>query len=249
MTAHEIAHQWWCHQLVGSDQQGASMLVESFAQHSAMLVMESMYGREQVRRFLRCELDRYLRDRGSEVVEELPLARVENQGYIPYRKGTPTMFWLREALGEDIVNRALAEPLKRHAFKAAPYPNTRDFIALLREQAGPQHDALITDLLERITLFDVKVTDAVARKRADGKFDVNVEVEARKLYADGQGKETEAPLDEPFELGVFNAEPGKPGFTAASVLHFERRPLKSGRQTLTAVVDQAPTFAGIDPYN
>lgn len=249
VTAHEIAHQWWGHQLVSSDQQGAAMLVESFAQYSALLVMETMYGREQVRRFLKYELDRYLRDRGGEVVEELPLARVENQGYIHYRKGTLAMFWLREALGEDTVNRAMAELLKRHAFKAAPYPNTRDFIALLRQQAGPQHDALITDLLEKITLFDVKVTEAVATRRPDGKFDVNVEVEARKLYADGQGKETEAPLDEPFELGVFTAEPGKRGFTDASVLRFERRPLRSGRQTLTAVVDQAPAFAGIDPYN
>lgn len=249
VTAHEIAHQWWGHQLVAGDQQGATMLVESFAQYSALLVMEKMYGREQVRRFLKYELDRYLRDRGGEAVEELPLARVENQPYIHYRKGTPTLFWLREALGEDTVNRAMAELLKRHAFKAAPYPNTRDFIALLREQAGPQHDALITDLLEKITLFDVKVTDAVATKRPDGKYDVNVEVEARKLYADGRGKETEAPLDEPFELGVFTAEPGKKGFTAASVLRFERRPLKSGKQTLTAVVDQAPAFAGIDPYN
>jgi ABC-2 type transport system permease protein len=249
VTAHEVAHQWWGHQLVASDQQGATMLVESFAQYSALLVMEKMYGREQVRRFLKYELDRYLRDRGGEVVEELPLNRVEDQGYIHYRKGTPTMFWLREALGEDVVNRAMAQLLQKHAFKEAPYPNTRDFIALLRAQAGPQHSALITDLLENITLYDVKVLGATASKRADGRYDVAVEVEARKLYADGQGKETEAPLDEPFELGVFTAEPGRKDFTADSVLGFERRPLKSGRQTLAMVVDKEPAFAGVDPYN
>jgi ABC-2 type transport system permease protein len=249
VTAHEIAHQWWGHQIVASDQQGATMLVESFAQYSALLVMEKMYGREQVRRFLKYELDRYLRDRGGEVVEELPLNRVENQGYIHYRKGTPTMFWLREALGEDVVNRAMAQLLQKHAFKEAPYPNTRDFITLLRAQAGPQHDALITDLLENITLYDVKVLSATASRRADGRYNVVVEVEARKLYADGQGRETEALLDEPFELGVFTAEPGRKDFTAESVLGFERRPLKSGRQTLTMVVDKEPVFAGVDPYN
>lgn len=249
VTAHEIAHQWWGHQLVASDQQGATMLVESFAQYSALLVMEKMYGREQVRRFLKYELDRYLRDRGGEVVEELPLNRVEDQGYIHYRKGTLIMFWLREALGEDVVNRAMAQLLQKHAFKEAPYPNTRDYIALLRAQAGPQHDALITDLLENITLYDVKVLGASASRRADGRYDVAVEVEARKLYADGQGKETEVPLDEPFELGVFTAEPGRKDFTADSVLGFERRPLKSGRQTLTMVVDKEPAFAGVDPYN
>jgi len=249
VTAHEIAHQWWGHQLVPSEQQGSSMLVESFAQYSALLVMEKMYGRDQVRRFLKYELDRYLRDRGGEVVEELPLARVENQGYIHYRKGTPTMFWLREALGEDVVNRAMAKMLQRYAFKGAPYSNTRDFIEILRAEAGPQHDGLITDLLEKITLFDVKVTSAQANKRADGRYEVKIDVEARKLYADGTGKETEAPLDEPFEVGVFTVEPGKSGFNAASVLRFERQPLKSGKQTLTAVVDSEPKFAGVDPYN
>ena len=45
-----------------------------------------MYGRDQIRRFLKYELDRYLRARGGEVVEELPLARVENQPYIHYRR-------------------------------------------------------------------------------------------------------------------------------------------------------------------
>lgn len=249
VTAHEVAHQWWGHQLVPGDQQGATMLIESFAQYSALLVMEQMYGREQVRRFLKYELDRYLRSRGGEVVEELPLARVENQPYIHYQKGTLAMYWLKEVVGEAVVNKALATMLSRHAFRGAPYPNTRDFLAILRAEAGPRHDALITDLFEKITLIDAKVVDATARKRADGRWEVQIDVEARKFYADGQGRETEAPLDEPFDVGVFTAEPGQPDFKPASVLAFERRPLKSGRQRVTVVVAQEPRFAGIDPYN
>ncbi len=249
VTAHEIAHQWWGHQLVPSHQQGATMLVESFAQYSALLVMERMYGREQMRKFLKYELDRYLRQRGGEAVEELPLARVENQPYIHYQKGSLVMYWLKEVVGEDRVNRALAQLLRQYAFKAAPYPNTLDFLRLLREQAGPEHEALITDLFEKITLLDVKATNAKSVKRADGKYDVSFEVQGRKLYADGKGKETEAPLDEPFDIGVFSAEPGRPGYAAASVLSFTRQRVKTGRQTITLVVDQAPKFVGVDPYN
>ncbi len=130
VTAHEIAHQWWAHQVVPSDQQGATMLVESLAQYSAMLVMEQMYGRDQVRRFLKYELDRYLRARGGEVVEELPLARVENQPYIHYQKGTLAMYWLREVVGEATVNRALQRLIQQYAFKPAPYPNTADLLKL-----------------------------------------------------------------------------------------------------------------------
>jgi ABC-2 type transport system permease protein len=249
VTAHEIAHQWWGHQVVPSEQQGATMLIESFAQYSALLVMERMYGPEHIRKFLKYELDRYLRSRGGEVVEELPLARVENQPYIHYQKGSLVMYWLKEVVGEATVNRALSELLTQYAFKPAPYPNTTDFLRLLRAAAGPQHDALITDLFENITLIDAKATGATAVKQADGHYQVTIEVEAHKLYADGKGVETEAPLDEPFDVGVFTAEPGKAGFTAAAVLRMERRPIHSGKQTVTLVVDQPPRFAGVDPYN
>ena len=249
VTAHEIAHQWWGHQLVPSNQQGATMLVESFAQYSALLVMEKLYGREQMRKFLKYELDRYLRRRGGEVVEELPLARVEDQQYIHYQKGSLAMYWLKEVVGEDVVNRSLAKMLQQHAFKAAPYPNTRDFLAILRAEAGPANDALITDLFEKITLYDVKATDAKAVKRADGRYDVTFDVVAKKLYADGKGRETEAPLDEPFDVGVFSAEPGRPGYTAASVLAFERQRVHSGTQTVKLVVASRPAFVGVDPYN
>ena len=249
VTAHEVAHQWWGHQLVPSSQQGAEMLVESFAQYSALRVMEKMVGRDQVRRFLKFELDRYLSRRGSEVVEELPLARVENQPYIHYQKGTLAMYGLKEAIGEDVLDRALALTLKEFAFKAAPYPNTREFLRILRAEAGPQHDALITDLFETITLLDLKATGATAAKRPDGKYDLRLEVEARRLQADGKGRETESPLDEPIDIGAFTVEPGKPGFGAEAVLRLERLPVRSGKQVLTLVVDRAPAFAGVDPYN
>lgn len=249
VTAHEIAHQWWGHQLVPSSQQGGTLLVESFAQYSALLVMEQLYGKEHMRRFLRYELDRYLRSRGGEVVEELPLARVEGQGYIHYQKGSLAMWWLKEVVGVDKVNRALAELLRQYAFKAAPYPNSLDFLRILRAEAGPAHDALITDLFEKITLLDVKASDAKVAPRPDGRFDVSFTVEARKFYADGKGKETEAPLDEPFDIGVFTAEPGQPGYSAQSVLLMRRQAIRTGTQRITVTVDRKPSHVGVDPYN
>ena len=249
VTAHEIAHQWWAHQLIGADMQGSTMLSETFASYSALLVMEEMYGPDQVRRFLRFELDNYLRSRGSEGVEELPLMRVENQPYIHYRKGGVVMYFLRNEIGDDAVNRAMQRLLEEFAFTGAPYPRSLDFVRILREEAGPEHQELITDLFERITLYDARVVEAAASPRADGRWDVSLTVEARKLYADGEGRETEAPLSEVFEFGVFTAEPGEGAFSAEDVILFERRPIRSGRQTLTFTVDREPRFAGVDPYN
>jgi aminopeptidase N len=249
VTAHEIAHQWWGHQLVSADMQGGTMLIETFAQYSALLAMEKMEGKAQIRKFLKYELDNYLRNRGSEVVEELPLERVEDQGYIHYRKGSLVMYFLREQVGEDTVNRALRRLLADYAFKSAPYPSSKDFVRYLREEAGPKYDELISDLFERITLYDIKVGKSTSRPRPDGKFDVTIEVDAKKFYADGQGKETEANLAEDFDIGLFDIEPGKAGFDDKSIVLATKLPLVSGKQTLTLVADRAPKFAGVDPYN
>jgi aminopeptidase N len=249
VTAHEIGHQWWAHQIIGAEKQGMTMLSESFAQYSALLVMEELYGKEQIRKFLKGELDNYLRSRGGEVIEELPLNRVEDQPYIHYRKGSLVMYWLKEVVGEDVVNRALQRLLAQFAFEAAPYPSSSDFVRLLREEAGPQHDALITDLFEKITLYDMKATDATAKRLENDTYAVTFTVEGRKLYADGEGRETEAPLDEPFDVGAFTAEPGKKGYTREAVLLMERQTMKTGKQTITLRVDRPPTFVGVDPYN
>jgi ABC-2 type transport system permease protein len=250
VTAHEIAHQWWAHQVIGAEKQGATMLSESFSQYGAMLVMEDLIGPEQVRQFLKIELDSYLSARGSEVVEELPLVRVENQGYVHYNKGALVMYFLRNEIGETAVNRALQRLIESYAFKAAPYPSSADFVAMLREEAGPEHQNLITDLFERITLYDVKTTQAVRKRLPDGRWEVTLTIDAKKLYADGQGKETEAPLSEAFEIGVFTLKPEDRKFGREHVLAMERRPLVSGAQTVTLVLPDGPepAFAGIDPY-
>jgi aminopeptidase N len=247
--AHEIGHQWWAHQVVGADQQGAAMLTETFAQYSALMVMKHTYGEDQIRKFLKFELDSYLRARGGDVIDEQPLYKVENQPYVYYRKGSLVMYRLQDQIGEEAVNRALRKLIADFAFKGAPYPTTLDFLAALRAEAPADKQALITDLFEKITLYDLKAKTASVKKRADGKFDVTVVVDAQKKYADGKGKETAAPLSESMEIGLFTAKPGDKGFAAKNVVLYERRAIRSGENRFTFIVDKAPTFAGIDPYN
>jgi ABC-2 type transport system permease protein len=225
------------------------MLVETFAQYSALLVMEQHYGKDQVRRFLKFELDRYLRSRGGAVLEELPLDRVENQDYIYYRKGSVAMYWAKEALGQEVVDRALRKLLAQYAFKGAPYANTTDFLRLLRAEAGPDQEQVISDLFEKITLLDLKAGNAVATRLPNGRYSVKFDVEAHKFYADGAGKETAAAMDEPVDIGVFSARPGDKGFGAANVLLLRKVPVHGPPMSVTVEVDGRPSWVGIDPYN
>ncbi len=65
-----VGHQWWAHQVVGANMQGATVLSETLAQYTALMVMERQYGRDMMRKFLRYEMDRYLRSRGNELLRE-----------------------------------------------------------------------------------------------------------------------------------------------------------------------------------
>jgi ABC-2 type transport system permease protein len=248
VTAHEIAHQWWAHQVIGAFVQGATMLDETFAQYSALMVQEHEYGAQKMRKFLKYELDRYLTGRSSEVVEEMPLALNENQAYIHYRKGSVVMYSLKDYLGEDLVDKTLARYDHDKAFQQPPYTTTVEFLDYLRQDAGPSWSPLIEDLFDKITLFDNRVTEATAIKRPDGRYDVTVKLHAAKFYADGVGKETPAKLEEPLDIAVFARAPdGKEQNEKA--LFMEKRRVADGDSTVTVTVDGEPYEAGIDPFN
>lgn len=58
-----MAHQWWGHQICGANVQGATMMVESMAQYTALMVMEKEYGTNNMHKFLKYELSDYLSGR------------------------------------------------------------------------------------------------------------------------------------------------------------------------------------------
>jgi aminopeptidase N len=212
------------------------------------MVMEHM-NPSQIRKFLKSSLDSYLRNRATDILGEVPLEEVEGQAHIRYQKGGLVMYLLKDQMGEEAVNRALRAMVTDYGFKGPPYPTSRDLIERLRAQAQPEVQPLITDLFEKITVYDLKVTGSRKTRLADGKWNVAIDVDARKRYADAKGVETEAPLEANVDLGVFTAEPGKKAFTEGSVLSLQQQRVHSGKQTFNVVVDQEPTFVGFDPYN
>ena len=249
VTAHELAHQWWAHQVVGARMQGMTVIVETLAQYSALMVMEKEYGPEMMRRFLKYELDRYLQSRGGELIEELPLMYSENQPYIHYRKGSVVMYALKDAIGEASVNQALRNFLAKYAFQSGPFPTAGDLVAEFRAVAGDEHQDLITDLFEKIILFDVSVVEAEVKEVEEG-FEVTMVVKGRKLSADGEGQETEVPLESYLDIAVFPEETGELGDDdLPEPLIMEKRLIRSGEQTFTFTVAERPARVGVDPYN
>jgi ABC-type transport system involved in multi-copper enzyme maturation permease subunit len=249
VTAHEMAHQWWGHQVMAVDAQGGTMLVETMSQYSALMVMEQKYGKHQIRQFLKRELDTYLADRVNEVEGEMPLYKVENQSYIHYRKGAMIMYALKDYVGEAVVNRALKRLVKNHAYQSAPYAVSTDLLRYFKEEAGVEYLTLIEDFFEKVTIFDLKHSASTVTQMADGRFKVSLDVEAAKFYEDGLGKQTSVTMDIPVDIGLFVKSPSDSDFSEADVIMLEKRFIRRSKSTIELIVDQKPAFAGIDPYN
>ncbi len=241
VTAHEVAHQWWAHQLVAGDTRGATLLSETLAQYSALMVMKQTYGPARMRRFLRYELDQYLRGRSMENKQELPLAQNENQGYIHYNKGSLVMYQLQDMIGEQTVNAVLRELLQRDAYRGAPYPSATVLVDALRRATPEPMRYLIDDLFESIVLYENRALKASARKRADGNYDLTLTAHASKVRAGNLGAEKEMPLHDYIEIGADDAQ-GLP-------LLRERKWMNKADASWTMVVKGVPAKAGIDPDN
>ncbi|MBR7747634.1 ABC transporter permease/M1 family aminopeptidase [Undibacterium baiyunense] len=248
VTAHEMAHQWWGHQVIGANMQGSTVLMESLSQYFALMVMEKEYGRDKMRRFLKYELDNYLRGRGGELIEEQPLARVENQQYIHYNKGSLIFYRLRDEIGEEALNRALKRFLQDKAYQQAPYTTTKELLAYIREEAPQDKHALITDMFEKIVFYDNRVTEAKAVKRADGQWDVTMKLHLAKIEVDGKGKETARAYDEAVEIAIFSRAAGAKE-KDEKVLFIEKRVVPANASNLTITVRDKPFEVGVDPYN
>ncbi|WP_426662225.1 ABC transporter permease/M1 family aminopeptidase [Rhodanobacter aciditrophus] len=246
VTAHEVAHQWWAHRVIGADMQGSTLLSESLAQYSSLMVMKHKYGAQQMHKFLRYELDMYLAGRAAEKVAEEPLGKVENQPYIHYRKGSLVFYALQDYVGEDKLDAFLRQFLVDYGFQQPPYVDSKIFVDALTKALGPQWRPMIDDFFWKITLFDDRMLDATARRLPGGKYEVTMKVRAGMSYADGKGRETKAAPDIPIAIGVFaRGDAGRDG----KPLYLEKRMLPEGDSTLTVTVDGKPAMAGIDPYN
>ncbi|MEM6321965.1 MAG: M1 family aminopeptidase, partial [Bacteroidota bacterium] len=246
VVAHEMAHQWWAHQVIGAKVQGATMLSETFAQYSALMVMQERYGKDKMKQFMRYEMDYYLRGRGRETGRELPLIYNENQSYIHYRKGSVVMYALQDYIGEANVNLALKRFAEDMAYQEAPYTNTIEFMDYLTEVTPDSLQYLLDDMFRTITLYSNKTHNATYEKLSNGQYAVTIEVSAEKFRADSLGQETKIPVNDFINIGVFSQEK-REGEKYGRPILVERHRLISADTSFTLIVDELPYEAGIDP--
>ena len=246
IVAHEMAHQWWAHQVIGSNMQGSTMMSETFAQYTALMIMKETYGKDKMKQFLKYEMDRYLRSRGNENEKELPLMYVEDQPYIHYRKGSVVMYALQDYIGEDALNDALKRYVEAVAYQEAPYTNSLEVMQYFEEVTPDSLQYLLEDMFETITLYSNKTTEATYKQLSDNQYEVNIDVSVEKYRADSLGKETLIPHADFIDIGIFSKEKEEDEKYGKPIL-VERHQISTKDTSFTFIVNELPYEAGIDP--
>ena len=241
VIAHEIAHQWWAHQLVGANMQGATLLSESFSEYSSLMTMKNISKTPMaMREFIKYDHDRYLRGRSGEVEKELPLFKVENQSYIHYGKGSVILYALQDYIGEDKVNEALKEFLDKYKYSNY-YPTSLDFLNVLEKKVPDSLKYLIDDWFKEITIYDNRIKSAEAKELENGKYDITLEIESKKIKADSIGNEKSVPLDEWVDIGFFTDKDEK------ELIGQKRIKIAQNKTNISFQLDSLPLKAAIDP--
>jgi hypothetical protein len=241
VTAHEVAHQWWAHQVIGGNVQGATMLSEALAQYSALMVMKQEFGADKMKRFLRYELDRYLIGRGMERKKEVPLMLVENQPYIHYNKGSLVMYALQDYIGEANLNRALSDYVQAVGFQEPPYTTSLELLEHIRKATPDDLHYVLEDMFETITLFDNRAVSATYSEEDDGSYEVRIQVASKKLRAGELGEEREIEVNDLIDVGILDEE--------GEYLYLKKHRIEQNECEIVVPVANLPAKAGIDPLN
>lgn len=250
VTAHEVAHQWWGHQITPSCTRGANQISESMAEYSALMVLKKEYGEEVMQKFLRYSLDRYLRGRANENKFEKTLLDNDDQSYVWYQKGSLVLCALQDYVSEDSLNQVFKTFLEDAGFREAPFANTIEWYEHIKNAVPDSIQYFVEDNFENIVIYENKTEEVKSKKISDTEYEVTLKVTSKKVYYDGEGNELkQGDQANLIEIGIFK-EDGQDdrGMEEKQPLYLKKHWLKPGEHTLTFTVTEKPVKAGIDPY-
>ncbi|MBL6647956.1 MAG: hypothetical protein ISP57_03475 [Flavobacteriaceae bacterium] len=266
VSVHEVAHQWWAHQVIGADVLGATMLSESLSEYVTLKVIEQVNGKKKMRKFLKRSLDTYLTQRTFERKRENALMYNDGQGYIHYQKGSLVFYALSDYIGEKTLNKALSKYVKKVAFQEPPYTTSIDLLNHIKEVTPDSLNYLLDDMFETITLYQNRVVETKSEKLDNGKYKVDIEFKVSKYRNDEKGRafygdrekdsityqtdEMKKPeysvfLEDYIDIGIF----GEDDDENETELYLKKHKISSIHNKVSIIVDKEPKEVGIDPYN
>jgi len=247
-TAHEVAHQWWGHGLNGAAQEGESILVETLAKYTELVLLEKKYGREYVRRLMKHEHQRYFFGRARSSENELPLYRA-NANHLIYSKGAIAMYALKEAIGEIAINQALRQLIQHHSYPKPP-ATTLDLIAALKAFSSDEQDQQIELWFKGKDISDISIVSANYQQLANTSYQVDVCLKVEKINSTEIDGQSSIATSLPAWLGILTEHPDELVMKGSDqqILKFEQVNISNTEKCLSWTVNEKPSYIAIDPF-
>lgn len=249
VTAHEVGHQWWGHQVMAAHGVGAGMVLESLAQYSSLMVMKHYTNLEKLKEYNDFEHRRYFKGRTRLKEPEVALSQANvEQNYLQYGKGAVNMYALQHYIGESQVNKALRQFIRQTQAKqkgeVVYYPTAQELVKCFRAVTPDSLQGFVTDLFDKMIVFDNKTHTAQVRK--EGKhYVVDLDIRVKKLEQDSKGIEKSIAPNDWVDIGIYapNAQ-GK-----EELVYFKKHKITANQTKVSVKVSQKPSRAGVDPLN
>lgn len=147
LAGHEIAHFWWgTNQIAPDYREGYSMLTESLAMYTEMMIYKKMYGKKEMMERVAIHQQIYEAEKGLH--KEKPLLKVApGDTYLAYSKGAIVFVELSELIGENQLNKALRSFLEKNSYPHAK-PTSTDLLEEILEISDQSHHDKIKSLFE-----------------------------------------------------------------------------------------------------
>ena len=134
-------------------------------------VIKKKYPQQKADEIAKDYMQRYFRGRGRETKKEIPLIITNgNTAYNNYDKAFVIMNALQDYMGEDSLNAVLRKFIEKYAFAEPPYPTACELIGMIQEALPESLKYVVTDLFEKITLYETKIVRADCRAAAQRKI-------------------------------------------------------------------------------
>jgi ABC-2 type transport system permease protein len=243
-VAHEVAHQWWGHQVVGADLAGNTLIGESLAEYSALKVLEKKFGYKAIYKYLKYELDEYFKKRRRGDNEPV-LLYCQDQSEVYYNKASIVLYSICDLIGEQQMNSVLKSYVEKNRFQQAPYTTSLELEKVLLAVTPDSLKYAITDGFEKITFYENMMKDVSYIKLPSGKYKVSIAINARKFYVDANRKTLDAKMSDYIDIVVYGKMANDQTDTK---LYNKKHKITSGLNKIEIIVDDEPLEAGIDPF-
>ncbi len=152
LVAHEMAHQWWGHQVVPSNALGSRIITEGLAEYTSIEILGEKYGEEAKQLYLELISDRLQRSIARTPNKSTPLVFARpDQDILNYQKAALTYYAFQKIIGKDNFHHGLQNFIEKYRLRSSPYPTSLDLVNELRNVTPDSFQHIISDFFESDT--------------------------------------------------------------------------------------------------